>query len=76
MTASLLALSVSRTREGGVTVSLRYSYEGRPPSLKKRAGMAKALLSEALDRLETGKPVDLGFAEDAVRRVRTDTMEA
>lgn len=76
MTASLLTLSVSRTREGGVTISLRYSYKGRPPSLKRRAGMAKALLGEALDRLENGKPVDLGFAEDAVRRVRANKMEA
>lgn len=54
---------------------MRYAYEGRPPSSKKRAEMAKVVLTEALDRMERGKPVDLGFAEDAVRRVRTDTME-
>ncbi|MEW6635720.1 MAG: hypothetical protein AB1425_02780 [Actinomycetota bacterium] len=44
--------------------------------MKKRSGMAKALLAEALDHLEKGQPVDLGFAEDAVRRVRTDKMGA
>jgi hypothetical protein len=37
--------------------------------------MVKALLAEALGRLEKGKPMDAGFSEDAVRRVRTDTME-
>lgn len=77
MTVSFLALSVTRAREGGVTISLRYSYDvGKPPSLKKRAEMAEAVLREALDRLECGRPVDLGFGEDATKRVRTDKMEA
>lgn len=75
MTATFLALSISRTREGGLLVSLRYSYEGNPPTRKKRAGMAKAILHEALDRLENGEPANLGFTEDAIRRVRTDKME-
>jgi hypothetical protein len=30
------------------------------------------MLREALDRLESNKPTDLGFAENAVRRIRTD----
>jgi hypothetical protein len=34
--------------------------------------MAKKMLREALDRLESNKPTDLGFAENAVRRIRTD----
>ncbi|ABG04861.1 hypothetical protein Rxyl_1914 [Rubrobacter xylanophilus DSM 9941] len=71
----LISVCVSRGKSGTLVVTLRYAYEGRPPSRAKRTGMAKALLSEALDRLEKGKPADLGFAEDAVRRVRTDTME-
>lgn len=61
-------------REDGLVVTLRYAYEGKPP--KKRTGMAKALLGEALARLEKGKPADLGFAEDAIKRVRTDRMQA
>lgn len=44
--------------------------------MRKRVEMAKAILGEALDRLEKGKPVDLSFAEDARRRVRHDKMEA
>jgi hypothetical protein len=71
-----LSVSVSRAQEGGLIVTLRYTYQGSPPPLRKRAGMAKALLGEALDRLEEGTPVDLGFAEDAARRVRTDKLEA
>ena len=38
--------------------------------------MARALLREALGRLQSGKPVDADFSEDAMRRVRTDEMEA
>jgi hypothetical protein len=38
--------------------------------------MVKTVLGDALDRLEKGKPVDLGFSEDTHRRVRTDKMEA
>jgi hypothetical protein len=34
--------------------------------------VAKKMLSESLDRLERNKPTDLGFAENAVRRIRTD----
>jgi hypothetical protein len=34
--------------------------------------MAKKMLREPLDRLESNKPTDLGFAEDAIRRIRTD----
>jgi hypothetical protein len=34
--------------------------------------VAKKLLREPLDRLESNKPTDLGFAEDAIRRIRTD----
>ncbi len=71
-----ISVSVARAREGGVVVAVRYSFEGRPPSLSKRTEMATALLGDALDRLEKDKPVDLGFSEDAYRRVRTDKMEA
>ena len=38
--------------------------------------MAKKMLRELLDRLESGKPADLGFAEDALRRTRTDHFGA
>jgi hypothetical protein len=34
--------------------------------------MAKKMLRDPLDRLESRKPTDLGFAENAVRRIRTD----
>ncbi len=71
-----ISVSVSRLREGGVVVAVRYSFEGRPPSLRKRTEMAKAVLGDALDRLEKGKPVDRGFSEDARRLVRTDKIEA
>lgn len=78
MTApDLVSVCVFRSpRENGLVLTLRYAYEGRPPSSRKRTRMAKALLGEALERLEKGNPVDLGFAEDARQRVRTDRMEA
>jgi hypothetical protein len=34
--------------------------------------MAKRMLRESLGHLESKKPTDLGFAENAVRRIRTD----
>lgn len=68
-------MSVSRAREGGLLISVRYSYGKNPPSRGERVKMTKAMLEEALDRLERGRPTDLGFAEDAVRRVRTDQLE-
>ena len=55
---------------------MRYSFEERPPSLRKRIEIVKTVLGDALDRLEKGKPADLGFSEDARRRVRIDKMEA
>jgi hypothetical protein len=73
---SALAVSVSRTREGGLIIAVRYSYEGKVPSYKKRAEMARVMLREAAERLESGECVDIGFSEDSVRRVRTDRMEA
>ncbi len=76
MSASFLALSLTRTPEVGLRIALRYSYDGRPPSSKKRAEMASGVLREALERLGEGEPADLGFAEDGARRVRTDAMEA
>ncbi len=72
---AVISVCVARAREGGLVVALRYSYEGRPPSSRKRVEMARGVLREALHRLGAGKPVDLGFAEDAHRRVRTDKME-
>ena len=71
----VLALSVTRTSEGGLIIAVRYSYEGRVPSRKKRTEMAKAMLREAVDRLQDGSAVDVGFSEDSQRRVRTDRME-
>lgn len=70
-------LSVSIVRAGGgkLTVALRYSYEGKQPSPRKRLGMAKAMLRQTLERLEGGGVADVGFSEDALRRVRTDRME-
>jgi hypothetical protein len=73
---SALAVSVSRTREGGLSIAVRYSYEGKVPSYKKRPEMARAMLCEAAERLESGEYVDIGFSEDSVTRVRTDRMEA
>lgn len=73
---TFLTLSVSRAREGGLLVSLRYSYKGKPPSRRERIVMSQKILSEALERLEGGGVADLGFQEDAQRRVRTDRMEA
>ncbi len=73
---TFLTLSVSRAREGGLLVSLRYSYKGKLPSRKERIVMAQKILSEALERLGGGGVADLGFQEDAQRRVRTDRMEA
>jgi hypothetical protein len=70
-----LAVSVSRTRDGGLIIAVRYSYEGRPPSSKKRIEMAKAMLGEAVDRLQDGNSVDIAFSEDSSRRIRTDRME-
>jgi hypothetical protein len=74
--SSALAVSVSRTREGSLIIAVRYSYEGRPPSHNKRTDMAKAMLLEAMDRLQDGNSVDVGFSEDSPRSVRTDRMEA
>jgi hypothetical protein len=74
-TPGAVAVSVSRTREGGLIIAVRYSYEGRPPSFKKRIDMAKAMLREAVDRLQDGNSVDVGFSEDSSRRIRTDRME-
>lgn len=71
-----LALSVACAHEGRLLISLRYFYEGRLPARGKRIEMAKAMLREALDRLEGGEVTELGFSENAQRRVRTDRMEA
>jgi hypothetical protein len=73
---SALAVSVSRTREGSFIIAVRYSYVGRPPSHNKHTEMAKVILLEAVDRLQDGNSVDVGFSEDSPRRVRTDRMEA
>ena len=73
---STLAVSVSRTREGGLIIAVRYSYEGKVPSYKKRAEMARAMLCEAAERLESGEHVEIGFSEDSVRCICTDRMEA
>ena len=70
-----LAVSVSRTREGGLIIAVRYSYEGRPPSFKKRIELVKAMLREAVDRLQDSSSVDVGFSEDSPKRIRTDRME-
>ncbi|MDX5895292.1 hypothetical protein [Rubrobacter radiotolerans] len=71
-----ISVSVSRTYGDGLLIAVHYSYEGKPATLKRRTAMAKEMLREALDRLEEGEPVDLGFSEDSVRRIRTDKIEA
>jgi hypothetical protein len=70
-----ISLSITRATEDSLVVALRYSYEGKPPPLRKRVGMAKAILRKALGRLEGCEPAEVGFEEDAIRRVRTDRME-
>jgi hypothetical protein len=70
-----LALTIGRGEDGRLTLTLRYSYESKPPSSRKRTRMATVLLREALDRLQSGEVADTGFSEDALRRVRTDRME-
>ena len=69
-------LPVSPTHEDEIRIAVRYSYEKSPDTSRQRIGMARALLREALGRLQGGKPVDAGFSEDAIRRTRTDEMEA
>lgn len=71
-----ISASVARNSTGGFTVAVRYAYEGKPPSRKERVALARAVLGEALKRLEKSSEVaDVGFQEDAMRRVRTDRME-
>lgn len=73
----IISVCVARsTREDALMVTLRYAYEEKLPSSRKRTEMARALLGEALARLDNGKPVDLGFSEDAIKRVRTNRMQA
>ena len=67
-----LPVSVSCTRERGLIIAVRYSYEGRPPSSKKHIEMAKAILREDVDRLQDSNSMDIGFSEDPLRRIRTD----
>ena len=67
-----LPVSVSCTRERGLIIAVRYSYEGRPPSSKKHIEMAKAILREDVDRLQDSNSMDIGFSEDTLRRIRTD----
>lgn len=74
-----MSVSVSLSRgatgeAGGVVIAVRYSYEGKPPGPKKRVEMAKALLGEAVERLNGDEVADLGFQEDSSRRLRTDKM--
>lgn len=70
-----IAIYVVRSRDGTFIATLRYTYKDKPPSSERRTEMAVVLLREVLDRLEADKPVDLGFAEDARRRVCTDKMQ-
>lgn len=73
-----MSISVSRPcgAAAGLLVSLRYSYEVKPPNHKACIEMAKALMREALQRLEAGEVADLGLREDSPRRVRIDQWEA
>ena len=72
----LLTVSVPRSREGDLTIAVRYSYKDRPATPKQQVAMTRKMLRETLARLEEGRPADLGFTEDAVRHVRTNRMEA
>lgn len=78
MSVHPLSVCVSRVsgKPGGLVVTLRYAYEGKPPSRKERISLEKAMLDKALVRLEDGDLADVGSSEDAGRRVRTDQMEA
>ena len=57
-------------------VAVGYSYTKRTATSRRRTGMVRALLCDALGRLQSGKPEDASFSEDTIRRVRTDEMEA
>ncbi|ABG05194.1 hypothetical protein Rxyl_2264 [Rubrobacter xylanophilus DSM 9941] len=74
-TVEPLALTIIRGEDSGLTLTLRYSYEGKPPSFGERTTMVAVLLREVLDLLQGGEVADTGFSEDALRRVRTDRME-
>jgi len=76
LTVEPLFVCLARAREGGLLASVRYSYEVRPASPRQRTKIARSMMCEALDRLDGGEGVALGFGEDAVRRVRTDRMQA
>ena len=66
------SLTIVCSQDGKLTLTLRYSYEDRPPSFGKRIEVARKMLRESLDHLESNKLTDLGFAENAVRHIRTD----
>jgi hypothetical protein len=68
------SLTIIRSLDGRLTLTLRYSYEDKPPSFGKRIELARKMLRESVDRLESNKPTDLGFAENAVKRTCTDRL--
>lgn len=77
MTVVPLVVSAVRDDRGDQIIAVRYSYDAarKLPNRKGRIEMTRALLREALDRLESGEAVDVGFSEDVLRRVRTDRLQ-
>ena len=49
--AQISSLTIVRGADGELTLTLRYSYEGRPPTFAKRVELAKKMLRESLERL-------------------------
>ena len=78
MTVVPLTVFAVRDDGGDLIISIRYSYDAaarKPPNRKGRIEMTRALLREALHRLESGEVVDVGFGEDVLRRVRTNRLQ-
>ena len=62
LTVVPLTVSTHRTADGGLIISLRYSYDdaaSKPPNRKRRIEMTRALLRSVLDRLEAGEAADI-----------------
>lgn len=65
-----------RNEQGVYRFSCTYGYlDGKLPRAPQRKKTVPQMLREALKQWESGRPVEIGFAENDTKRVRRDDWE-
>ena len=72
---SITSVLLDFSQDGSLRVNTRVTYESKPPQPKTQRKVAAEVLRTALEAVEAGEVVDLGFSQSSKKQTHVSTWQ-